>query len=184
MAFRRGDVVLIPFPYTDLSASKTRPAVVVSSDIYHATRAELLLAYVSSQISQANPTIDYVLADWADAGLLKPSYVRPKVAAVEPTLVVHRVGALSARDLLEVDRCLRRAMALVETALGDVLAEVDLTVQLAATVQALAEKSVAATVFFAPAGKPGVDLDRLRELLSGQPNDHLSGGACAASSAL
>jgi mRNA interferase MazF len=184
MAFRRGDIVLIPFPYTDLSASKTRPAVVVSSDIYHATRAELLLAYVSSQISQANPTIDYVLADWADAGLLKPSYVRPKVAAVEPTLVVHRVGALSARDLLEVDRCLRRAMALVETALGDVLAEVDLTVQLAATVQALAEKSVAATVFFASAGKPGVDLDRLRELLSGQPNDHLSGGACAASSAL
>ncbi len=32
MAFQRGDVVLIPFPYTDLSASKTRPAVVVSSD--------------------------------------------------------------------------------------------------------------------------------------------------------
>ncbi|MEA3397813.1 MAG: type II toxin-antitoxin system PemK/MazF family toxin [Chloroflexota bacterium] len=34
MAFQRGDVVLIPFPYTDLSASKTRPVVVVSSDIY------------------------------------------------------------------------------------------------------------------------------------------------------
>jgi len=30
MAFRRSDVVLIPFPYTDLSAAKTRPAVVVS----------------------------------------------------------------------------------------------------------------------------------------------------------
>ena len=169
MAFRRGDVVLIPFPYTDLSASKTRPAVVVSSDIYHAARSECLLAYVSSQISQADPTIDYVLADWAAAGLLKPSFVRPKVAAVEPALVVHRVGALSARDLLEVDRCLRRAMALVETALGDVLAEVDLTLQPVATVQALAEKSVAAAVSFASAGEPGVDLDRLRVLLSGQP---------------
>ena len=32
MAFQRGDVVLIPFPYTDLSTSKTRPAVVVSSE--------------------------------------------------------------------------------------------------------------------------------------------------------
>ena len=76
--FQRGDVVLIPFPYTDLSAFKTRPAVVVSSRIYHAARSELLLAYVSSQISQANPTIDYALADWADAGLLKPSFVRPR----------------------------------------------------------------------------------------------------------
>ena len=35
MAFRRGDVVLIPFPYTDLSAAKTRPAVLVSSEAYH-----------------------------------------------------------------------------------------------------------------------------------------------------
>jgi len=84
MEFRRGDVVLIPFPYTDLSASKTRPAVVVSSDTYHAARSELLLAYVSSRTSQANPTIEYVLVDWAAAGLLKPSFVRPKVAAVEP----------------------------------------------------------------------------------------------------
>ena len=93
--------------------------------------------------------LDYVLADWAAAGLLKPSYVRPKVATVEPALVVHSVGALSARDLLEVDRCLRRAMGLVGTALGDVLAEVDLAIQPAATVQALAEESVAAALSLA-----------------------------------
>lgn len=65
MAFRRGDVVLIPFPFTDLTATKTRPAVVVSSDFYHAARSELLLAYVSSQVSKAHDTIDYVLIDWA-----------------------------------------------------------------------------------------------------------------------
>ncbi len=105
MAFQRSDVVLIPFPYTDLSTAKTRPAVVVSSDLYHATRSELLLAYVSSRVSQANSAIDYVLLDWSAAGLLKPSFVRPKVAAIEPTLVVHRVGALSARDRLKVDQC-------------------------------------------------------------------------------
>jgi len=171
MAFRRGDVILIPFPYTDLSAAKTRPAVVVSSDIYHAARSELLLAYVSSQVSQANPTIDYVLADWAAAGLLKPSFVRPKVAAVEPALVAYHVGTLSARDLLEVDRCLRRAMALVETALGDVLTEVDLTAQPAAIIQALAEKSVAAAVVLTSVGEPDVDLGFLRELLSQHSQD-------------
>ena len=47
MTFQKGDVVLIPFPYTDLSATKTRPAAVVSSNIYHNFRSELLLAYIS-----------------------------------------------------------------------------------------------------------------------------------------
>lgn len=166
MAFRRGDVVLIPFPYTDLSATKTRPAVVASSDVYQAHRRELLLAYVSSQVSQANPIIDHVLADWEDAGLLKPSFVRPKVAAIEPTLVVHRVGALTNRDLSEVDRRLRRAMALVETALEDVLTEVDLKIHAVSTVQALAEESVSALVSYASAGDPTADLERLWMLLS------------------
>ncbi len=113
MAFRRGDVVLIPFPFSDLSAAKTRPAVVVSGDLYHAIRSELLLAFVSSQTAQANPTLDYVLDDWETAGLLKPSFVRPKIAAVAPALVVYHVGTLSARDLQEVDQRLRRALDLL-----------------------------------------------------------------------
>ena len=168
MTFHRGEVVLIPFPYTDLSASKTRPAVVVSSEIYHSVRSELLLAYVSSQISRADPAIDYILTDWSAAGLLKPSFLRPKIAAVEPTLVVHRVGKLSGRDIIQVDRCLRRAMALVKTALDDILTGIDLTNQPTTTVQALAEKSVMAIVSLASADKPGADLNRLQELLSTQ----------------
>jgi mRNA interferase MazF len=169
MAFRRGDVVLIPFPYTDLSASKTRPAVVVSSEIYHTARSEVLLAYVSSQVSRANATIDYVLVDWAAAGLLKPSFVRPKLAAIEPELVAHRVGALSSQDLSEVDRCLRRAMDLTKTALADILAEVDLKAQPAPIVQIVAEKSITAVVSLALEDNPGVDVERLRRLLSTQP---------------
>jgi len=93
---QRGDVVLIPFPFTDLTATKTRPAIVVSSQLYHQVRSELLLAYVSSQVSKANPQIDYLLTDWAVASLPKPSFVRPKLAAIEPSLIVYRVGHLSA----------------------------------------------------------------------------------------
>jgi mRNA interferase MazF len=112
MALRKGDVVLIPFPYTDLSATKTRPAVVVSSDLYHSVRSELLLAYLSSRLSNADAELDYVLQDWEEAGLLKPTFMRPKIAAIEPSLIVYRVGALSDRDLLEVNRRLRLALAL------------------------------------------------------------------------
>ena len=65
MAYNRGDVVLIPFPFSDLSAAKTRPAVIVSSPVYHRVRPKLLLAYVSSQVTKADPVLDRVLADWA-----------------------------------------------------------------------------------------------------------------------
>ena len=112
MAFRRGDVVLVPFPYTDLTAAKTRPAVIVSSDRYHAIRSEFLLAFVTSRIAPVHPLLDYVLHDWQQAGLLKPSLVRPKIAAITESLVVYRIGALSARDLREVDQRLRVALAL------------------------------------------------------------------------
>jgi hypothetical protein len=86
--------------------------VVVSSQLFHQTRSELLLAYVSSQVGKANPQIDYLLTDWAVAGLPKPSFVRPKLAAIEPSLIVYHVGHLSADDMLAIDNCLRRAMDL------------------------------------------------------------------------
>jgi mRNA interferase MazF len=112
MAYDRGDVVLLPFPFTDLSAAKTRPAIVINSPLYWQIRAEYLLAYVSSQISKADPELDYVLVDWEAAGLLKPSFMRPKIAAIDPTLVVYHVGKLSAHDLSGIDACLRQAMSL------------------------------------------------------------------------
>lgn len=167
MAFQRGDLVLVPFPFTDLSMVKTRPALVVSSDTYQQARPELLLAYVSSQVSKADKTLDYLLLDWREAGLPQPSFVRPKIAAIEPALVAHRVGQLSIRDLLEVDRRLRRAMSLTATAVADIVQEADFMLQSPVTIQALAEKSLAAVVAFARASSPGVDIARLHALLPG-----------------
>lgn len=165
MAFQRGDVVLVPFPFTDLSVAKTRPAVVVSSDLYHQVRPDLLLAYVSSQVSKAHPILDYLLQDWAAAGLPRPSFFRPKVAAIEPVLVAHQVGRLSARDLFEVDNRLRQAMALTATALPDVIREVDFMTQPAAVVQTLAEKSLTAVIAFAATNTPGADIEHLQQAL-------------------
>lgn len=165
MAFQRGEVVLIPFPYTDLSVTKTRPAVVVSSARYHAVRPDLLLAYLSSQIQQADPDLDYVLADWQAANLLKPSFVRPKLAAIEPSSIVHQVGTLSPADMVEVDRRLQRALDLNKAVLAEALTTTDLVSQSAATVQALAVEALKAAVSLGEAGHQEIDLGVLRQLL-------------------
>jgi mRNA interferase MazF len=47
--FKRGDM-LAPFPFTDLSSAKQRPALVVSSDVLNATSDDVLVAAISSQI--------------------------------------------------------------------------------------------------------------------------------------
>lgn len=44
-----GDVVLVPFPFTDQSTRKKRPAVIVSSALYHRNRADVILMAVTSQ---------------------------------------------------------------------------------------------------------------------------------------
>jgi len=49
-AYSFGDVVLVPFPFTDQTASKKRPAVVVSADTYHQRRPDVIVMAVTSQI--------------------------------------------------------------------------------------------------------------------------------------
>lgn len=163
MAFQRGEIVLILFPFTNLTATKTRPAVIVSGELYHRHRSELLMAYVSSQMAKVNPLLDYSLADWKIAGLPKPSFVRPKIAAIEASLVVHQVGKLSPRDLAEVDRCIRRAMALHETAFPDWVNETDWMKQPVELIQTVAEKAIGTLV---KRKETGGTIERLKVLMN------------------
>lgn len=48
-----GDIVLVPFPFTDQSRTKRRPAVVVSSRAYHLNRPDLIIMAVTSQVRPA-----------------------------------------------------------------------------------------------------------------------------------
>jgi mRNA interferase MazF len=112
MAFQRGDVLLVPFPFSDLSATKVRPGVVVSSPAYHATEPDLILAAITSNIAAAASPMDYVLQDWQAAGLHYPSALKPILFALDPARIIYRVGALTFSDLGEVDERLRRALGL------------------------------------------------------------------------
>src|SRR5262245_28474328 len=104
----RGDVVLVPFPFTDLSTTQVRPAVVISTDEYTANTRDVIVAMVTSR-PQTLPT-DYALQDWAATGLLHASWVRAKVVSLENSLIQHVIGPLSARDMAEVDARLRLAL--------------------------------------------------------------------------
>jgi mRNA interferase MazF len=112
MTFQRGDVVLVPFPFSDLSTTKVRPAAVVSSDLYHSTQPDLLLAALTSKIATTMGPLDYVLNDWQAAGLRYPSALKPVLFTLDPARVLHRIGALTPADMSQVDQRLLHALGL------------------------------------------------------------------------
>jgi mRNA interferase MazF len=109
-SYSRGDVVLVPFPFTDLSSAKQRPALVVSADAFNAVRDDVLVAAITSQIP-ATPTADEFLIPpgaLAACGLPKPSVVRlSKLVALHRQLVIKRIGTLPAAALAQMMAQLR-----------------------------------------------------------------------------
>ncbi|MDK9703503.1 MAG: type II toxin-antitoxin system PemK/MazF family toxin [Sulfuritalea sp.] len=109
MAHSFGDVVLVPFPFTDQSGAKKRPAVIVSSSGYNAGRRDLVIMAITSQVRTPLGFGEALVADWQAAGLIKPSVLKPVVTTIDQGLVVRTMGALSTADL----RSLRETIAQV-----------------------------------------------------------------------
>lgn len=97
-ACKFGDVVLVGFPFTNLQATKKRPAVVISDAAYQQGRPDVILMAITSQIRQTLAFGEHSLIDWQHAGLLKPSVLKPLIATVEQSQIVKIMGQLSATD--------------------------------------------------------------------------------------
>lgn len=93
-AYRLGEVVVVPFPYTDRTSEKRRPALVVSNARIHAF-GYLWLAMITS--APRDPfRFDHPIDDLTGAGLTAPSIVRPtKIACVEPSRILRSIGRLA-----------------------------------------------------------------------------------------
>ena len=96
--FDFGDVVLVPFPFTDQSASKRRPAVVASNAVYNRAKPDLVLMAVTSQLRATAAHGEVWIGQWQAAGLLKPSAVKPVFTTIEQRLVIRQLGTLAAAD--------------------------------------------------------------------------------------
>jgi mRNA interferase MazF len=105
-----GDVVLVDFP--GVTGVKTRPAIVVSTNLYHSHRPDIIVALLTTQIAPATAPTDYVLQDWAAAGLRRPSASRAFLATVPVAGAIH-IGHLSDRDWQEVQARLKLALAVL-----------------------------------------------------------------------
>jgi mRNA interferase MazF len=100
--FNAGDVVVVPFPFTDRAATKRRPALVLSNRRFNDDHQQVVLAMITSTANAGWPS-DTPIEDLKATGLGHDSIVRFKLFTLDRALVLRRTGALtnSARKALQ-----------------------------------------------------------------------------------
>ena len=106
-----GDIVLVPFPFTNQAASKQRPAVVISAVRFNQARPDVIVMAVTSQLAGDARADDVPVSGWAAAGLLKPSAIKPVIATLEKALIIRRLGALDDTDRTALKAALDNLLA-------------------------------------------------------------------------
>jgi mRNA-degrading endonuclease toxin of MazEF toxin-antitoxin module len=103
-----GDVALVRFPFTELAATKKRPALVLARTARSTRNRLTTLAMITSQVEALRLVGDVLLEDWRSAGLLHPSLLRlAKVATVDEDLIEKIIGNISALDADSAGRAFR-----------------------------------------------------------------------------
>jgi len=109
--FRRGDIVLVGFVFSDESGKKQRPALVVSSDTYQLNRQEAIIVAITSKIER-RLLGDQLIADWQESGLLFPSVATGIIRTIKQSMISKKLGTMSRSDMLAVERNLLEILGL------------------------------------------------------------------------
>jgi len=93
---RKGDIVLIKYPFTDLSSTKVRPAIVVSSDEFTNHAEDAIFVCISSQtrnVLQSDLVFSPSDSEFRNSGLKKPSLIKlGKIFCLSKSLASRLLG--------------------------------------------------------------------------------------------
>jgi len=104
MNYSKGDVILLPYPFTNLTTTKVRPAIVVNSCQNKYT--DIFVVPITSKTGNLD-TGEFILTDWQSIGLNVVSAVKRGCVLVETSLIKQKVGNLSENDIKELNNSLK-----------------------------------------------------------------------------
>jgi mRNA interferase MazF len=95
----KGNIILIPFPFTDLSGNKLRPALILTE-----TLLDVTVSFITTQLQWQEPT-DILLQPNPVNGIKKTSLVRlSKIATIDKTLVRGKIGSISQTQVIDLNQ--------------------------------------------------------------------------------
>ncbi len=104
----KNDIILVRYPFSDVSGTKVRPAIVVHAP--HVSQDAFIVPLTSRTTSLLAG--EFALANWAEAGLHVPTAVKRGLYTVHETLIIKIVGRLTHADAERVERALREWLGL------------------------------------------------------------------------
>ena len=119
ISYKPGDVILVPFPFTDFATSKRRPALVISNQHYHRLYNDLIIVAITSQHPYVLAENEYLLSskDQKSAGLPKLSKIKTgKIISIDKQIVIKKLGKISNTALREIINLVVRNFAFQDTA--------------------------------------------------------------------
>ncbi|MBP6881237.1 MAG: type II toxin-antitoxin system PemK/MazF family toxin [Candidatus Pacebacteria bacterium] len=106
--YRKGTIVLVPFPFTDLTGNKVRPALIISAN---RIGQDLLVVFITSQKKKQTHTVK--LEPSESSGIKIASHiVCSKIATLDKKVVLGELGMISENDQKAVDEVLREVIGL------------------------------------------------------------------------
>jgi mRNA interferase MazF len=109
--YKRGDVVLVRFIFSDETGERQRPAVIVSSDAYHQSRQEAIIAAITSRTDRILVG-DHLINDWEGAGLLFPSVATAIIRTIKQGMIAKKLGMMPPPDMKRIESNLRDVLGL------------------------------------------------------------------------
>ena len=114
--YRRGDVVLVPFPFTDFKSHKVRPAVIVSPKV--SRRGDVIVAFISSVLPFDKPDESAVVLESSDPSFMKIGlkmssvFRMDKLITLHFSLILRHMGHVPTSLQKKLDRALSKALGL------------------------------------------------------------------------
>ncbi|MBM4259346.1 MAG: type II toxin-antitoxin system PemK/MazF family toxin [Deltaproteobacteria bacterium] len=107
-SYSKNEVVLVRYPFSDLTSTKVRPAVIANTS--HSSQDILLVPLTSKTTGLLAG--EFMLADWKGAGLNVETAAKRGIFTIHERLVLKRVGRLITKDAEKLEASLREWLGL------------------------------------------------------------------------
>ncbi len=106
--YKQGTIVLTPFPFTDLSGDKVRPAVIVSNNL---KGDDVIVVFITSKASKGAHTIA-VIPSKSNGLKVSSKIVCSKIATLSKKVILGELGVLDKKENMEVLKTMKYILGL------------------------------------------------------------------------
>lgn len=101
--YSKNDIVLVRYPFTNLTTTKIRPAIIVGADLYS---PDVIIVPLTSKITGLDQG-EFILGSWQKVGLHVPTAVKRGIFTIEDSLLLRVVGTIDTQDAMTLESSIK-----------------------------------------------------------------------------